>query len=500
MTYEYNNATRLWADIASNHAMNIAIDDASAQRNVTPPVEPQIDLARLAAITQSIDPVDLGSTGVQVVLTALVNETHGQPCGLAIAIDWLRDYGEIYSGDHIAELWSAIQADPDPYLDSTFDTLQRIARQYPVSKLASDSSLSNHEEPISDLPAPRSSAEKIELDKYVLNGKLADIEESAIVQTPIYGNLALMGQATIFYAAPNTGKTLLSLAFTIEGIKAGLIDPARLYYINNDDSTTGLAEKLRIAEEYGFKMLAEAYEGFDANMLLSILTNMIDNNQASGVVVVLDTATKVVNVLDAAKTRMFTKVIRKFVLKGGTLIALGHANKSPGADGKPVYRGTTDILNDFDCAYVVYELRSDCHEKIVVFENKKMRGNVARTVAYRYTTESGISYNELLASVSFVDQDKVDAVQREEETSSDAEVIGVAEACITSGTNTKMLLADAIAKRAGISKRRAIKVIERYTGTDPSLHRWQFAVKERGAKVFEILDRSPPTISGGIDD
>lgn len=497
MTKE-NNTKGLWADIASSQAMNIAIDDASTQKIITPPVEPRIDLERLAAITQNIDPVDLDSTGVHVVLSALVNETHGQPCGLNIANNWLRDYDEIYSGDHIAELWSAIQAEPDR--DSTFDTLQHIARQYPVRKVASDSSLSNHEVPIPDLPTPRSSAEQIELDKYVLNGKLADIEEAAIGPTPIYGNLALMGQATIFYAAPNTGKTLLSLAFTIEGIKAGLIDPARLYYINNDDSTTGLAEKLRIAEEYGFKMLAEAYEGFDANMLLSILTNMIDNNQASGVVVVLDTATKVVNVLDAAKTRMFTKVIRKFVLKGGTLIALGHANKSPGADGKPVYRGTTDILNDFDCVYVVYELRSDCHEKIVVFENKKMRGNVARTVAYRYTTESGISYNELLASVSFVDQDKVAAVQREEETSSDAEVIGVAEACITSGTNTKMLLADAIAKRAGISKRRAIKVIERYTGTDPSLHHWQFAVKERGAKVFEILDRSPPTTSGGTDD
>lgn len=54
--------------------------------------------------------------------------------------------------------------------------------------------------------------------------------------------------------------------------------------------------------------------------------------------------------MDNGKSSDFAKVIRQFSLKGGTVIALSHANKHPGADGRTVYSGTTDIVDDFDCA------------------------------------------------------------------------------------------------------------------------------------------------------
>lgn len=50
-----------------------------------------------------------------------------------------------------------------------------------------------------------------------------------------------------------------------------------------------------------------------------------------------------------------------------------------------------------------------------------------------------------------------------------------------------MMLAGEVATEAGISKRQALAVIERYTGNDPSAHKWSFTVRERGAKVFTLL-------------
>jgi hypothetical protein len=56
------------------------------------------------------------------------------------------------------------------------------------------------------------------------------------------------------------------------------------------------------------------------------------------------------------------------------------------------------------------------------------------------------------------------------------------------GTNTKMKLAETVAKRIGVSRAKAINIIEKYTGDSPSIHQWQFAVKERDAKVYILLD------------
>ena len=51
-----------------------------------------------------------------------------------------------------------------------------------------------------------------------------------------------------------------------------------------------------------------------------------------------------------------------------------------------------------------------------------------------------------------------------------------------------MRLADATAERAGTSRRNALKVIEKYTGSDPANHQWRYTVSERGAKVYSLLE------------
>ncbi len=51
-----------------------------------------------------------------------------------------------------------------------------------------------------------------------------------------------------------------------------------------------------------------------------------------------------------------------------------------------------------------------------------------------------------------------------------------------------MILAETVAERSGISKRGALKIIDKYTGSDPEKHRWDFKVHERGAKKYQLLD------------
>lgn len=328
------------------------------------------------------------------------------------------------------------------------------------------------------------------LDKFSLKGWSQEIEKQTVEQVPILGQLALKGQSTVFYAAPNTGKTLITLSLIIEGIKNRCIDPEKLYYINVDDSSQGLLEKLVLAEEYGFHMLAEGHRNFKPKEFLGIISKMVEQDQCHGVIIILDTLKKFTSLMDKEQASSFTRVISPFVVKGGTVLALAHTKKYPGPDGKPVYGGTTDIIEDFQCAYTLAAVASlDVTEKVVEFENIKRRGNVVLNAAYGYASETGISYNELLLTVRPVDiEAELPAMKHAEQLKSDAEVIGAIVECIKEGINTKMLLADAAAATVGISKRLALRVIEKYTGSDRSTHRWNFAVAARGAKVFQILD------------
>lgn len=170
---------------------------------------------------------------------------------------------------------------------------------------------------------------------------------------------------------------------------------------------------------------------------------------------------------------------------------MAHTNKRAGTDGKKIYAGTSDIVDDFDCAYVLDTVLedTDTKRKTVEFTNKKKRGNVAPSVSYSYATERNISYNELLLSVQEVDPDQLLLQKQTALELTDGEMINVIETRIKEGVNSKMKLSMASAEHAKVSQRHALKIIEKYTGDDPTIHRWSFVVRERGAKVYMILER-----------
>ena len=345
------------------------------------------------------------------------------------------------------------------------------------------------DEPISSHLASLKPQRPNPLDQYSLLDHLAELEKNTREQTPVLGNIALSGQSTVMFSQPNNGKTIITIHLTVEGIIDGTINPSKVYYLNMDDTAQGLLEKCRIAEEYGFNMLADGHKGFKSALFIDTIIYMAENDLCRDVIIILDTLKKFVDVMSKDKASRFSKIIRAFILKGGTLIALAHTNKKPDSNGKPVYGGTSDILDDCDCAYTLARVNTDKEstQKVVEFENIKRRGNVAQNVAYTYSLESNISYNQLLLSVTALDPNQLKPLKQAEAIKADAELISIVKTCLHEGINTKMRLADAVALKAGVSKRSALTVIERYTGEDLTAHQWSFVVRERGAKVFEIL-------------
>ena len=473
--------------------------DAPRPPDVKPPC-PQLrpsDLdqvtARLNEMLKHLDP-DCGYRDWVNVLMATHHETGGSEQGFALANAW-SGRGQKYRGEaEIRIKWESFRNYAGTPI--TVGTIIKVLAVNGIDWIEVCDSL----EPPFEVcgyevihrieQRPTQPAESGHpLSRYSLKGKSEFLEREAVLQKPLLGNLALMGQSTVFYAAPNTGKTLIILWLLSRAIEAGIIDPSMVYYVNVDDSQAGVVEKLRIAEQHGFHLLAEGNCGFRSNDLLNILNDLILTNRCNGVVIILDTLKKFTDVMDKHASTEFSKVIRRFVMRGGTCISLAHVNKNAGADGRPVYAGTTDILEDADCAYTlrVIDHPDDPQLRIVEFENIKRRGNVCRRAVYGYSNVPGLSYSELLQSVRPIDDAEMTSINQSAALNADADVIEAVSTCIRDGIVRKMQLADAAAARSGASRRSVLKIIECYTGDDPISHRWSYRVQKHGAKVFQLL-------------
>lgn len=446
-------------------------------------------LIQLGQLLAAIDP-DCARQDWLRVLMAVFHETGGSDDGLALVDSWSSKGLKYKDTKDIEVQWRSFKADVDKPI--TIGSLIWMARQAGAD---TQSIMQTSTSIIKRAPGTVSP-----LTRYSLKDSLVDLERQRVEQRLIFGEIVLLGQATMIFASPNVGKTLIVLNLIVQAIKAGCIDPAKLFYINMDDNSSGLVEKVRLAVEYGFHMLADGHRGFEAKNFRQAMATMIENDTASGVVVVLDTLKKFTNTMSKEDSADFARLVRQFSLKGGTVIALHHANKNPGSNGKLKYAGTTDIVDDFDCVYALQAVadQTDGKLKVVEFTNEKRRGDVAESVAYSYSVERGLTYSELLTSVQEVDLEHVAPLKQAAELASDAPVVTAIAACIAEGINTKMKMADAGSKRASVSTRVALRVIEKYTGDDLALHHWRYVVGARGAQVFELL--IPPSSSQVVQD
>jgi hypothetical protein len=306
----------------------------------------------------------------------------------------------------------------------------------------------------------KTAPDKNPLDKFSLRGKSAELAKEITEAVFVLLGIALLGQLTVLYAPPNTGKTLFTLYLLIQSIKEGRIDPNNVFYLNVDDTMQGLYEKLLLTERSGFNMLSEGYNDFSTRKFLDTIKSMIENGNAKKIIIVLDTLKKFTDLMNKRECTEFSKILRAFVLQGGTVIGLAHTNKHTDMEGNPIHAGTIDIREDFDSAYLMKIIEGETDNTVVEFKNIKKRGNVVLSTAYSYSSEQGLSYEDLLLSVEKVDDDELEPLKQQAEMMSDSEITDVIEACINEGIITKMELAKAAAERTNTSRRHVIKIIK----------------------------------------
>ena len=353
--------------------------------------------------------------------------------------------------------------------------------------------------PLHILPAKNTQTQQTEaaafsFSQFSLNGKSAVMREKMLNDTFVLENIAILGQATAIYAKPNTGKTLLVLWMLIESIKAGRIKGENVFYINADDTYKGLVTKLEIAEQYGFQMIAPSHGGFEASQFQKYIRKMIDENTAHGVVIILDTVKKFTDLMDKKQVTNFMKIGREFISSGGTLIMMAHTNKNRDADGKVVFAGTSDVVDDCDCAYILDEVTKTDYKKQVLFENFKSRGDVMRELSFSYSIAEKQSYKDLVDSVQSVDVSTIEQAKKEKiitvRVEKDATVIEIITDAISQGHHKQPDLLR-YAKEAGVSDAKCRKALKDYEGEKLSNSCfWRVVHGDKNAKNYYLLSNN----------
>jgi hypothetical protein len=268
------------------------------------------------------------------------------------------------------------------------------------------------------------------------------------------------------------------------------IDPNNVFYVNADDSSRGLAEKVRLLEEVGAHMLAPGLKGFKANEFSDKLKQAAEDGSARGTVVIVDTLKRFVSLMDKARSAEFAQVCRAYVMGGGTVIALGHTAKNKNTDGSPRYEGTTDIRDGFDAVYVaeLMKAKPGSSERIIRFTQLKSRADSPEVVAYAYSTEAGLAYRDKLASVRPVYPEELDGHSVEDLSISEPAVIGDLRQYIGQyGHFGQEKIVKAVVNMSGASRATVRRILDRQTGTDPAKHLWCFRKGDRGVRIYYLL-------------
>lgn len=320
--------------------------------------------------------------------------------------------------------------------------------------------------------------------KFSLAGRGGELESRALSQRPLLGDVALAGEIGIWYAPPNSGKTLIALHLAMDAAAARRVAPQDIFYINVDDSTAGVAAKMRALDDYGIHGLAEGEQGFRAASLVPAMEDMIEGKTAHGKLIILDTLKKFTDLMSKKESAAFGKVARRFVMSNGSIVALAHTNKHRGANQKLMYAGTSDLFEDSDSCYYLDVRQEKEGERVVEFDCFKSRGGTAQRAFYAYATDPGLSYVERLASVRQVDGPDPDQGPPPGSDQDIAECIALA---IHHGSNKKMQILSVAGAASRSSRRKVLKVLEAKTGDDPACHLWTFDVRARGANVYRLL-------------
>jgi hypothetical protein len=197
--------------------------------------------------------------------------------------------------------------------------------------------------------------------------------------------------------------------------------------------------------------------------------------------------------MDKKASSEFGKLARTFVGAGGTIIALAHTNKNKDDEGKSVAGGTSDIMDDCDCAFLIEGRGPDGHNKYrAIFDNTKARGDVAQKVAFQYSKLDGCTYEQLLNSIVRLGKKEAKAADKENQLRKDIRidkttVDAILEALGDGELSTKAIL-NHVTEETPIGRRPTKIVLLKWTGEDYAQgHRWTVRQGDKNEKLYTRL-------------
>ncbi len=264
-----------------------------------------------------------------------------------------------------------------------------------------------------------------------------------------------------------------------------------VYYINADDNARGIAQKQKLLAPFGIYQLAPGHNGFEVKKMFTLLRNVTESGEASQVLLIFDTVKKLADLLDSKSVNAMNRHIESFVSAGGTFVGLGHVNKNKNEDGELVYKGTSDILDDFQAVWLGTPTTDDESDYVNVdFKALKRRGDQPESAQFRYL-KSLDDYSAMFDSVERVPVTERDRISAQANATREAELHCVAIDAITSaiadGTNTKTLLIQTAAEQTGESKSYIEAVLAQFTGSDKAIGGyWQMRRGSHNRHEFQI--------------
>ena len=411
--------------------------------------------------------------------------------GKILAKTWSRR-SDRYSDEGFESSWSAYDPNhPSPIaIGSVYKLAAKLGASNPEVRTLKTTKPQTHNSPLSLLSG------------FSLTGSSEQMKKQMLDDVFVMNDIAILGQWTTLYASPSTGKTLITLWLLQEQINAGVIAGDKVFFVNADDNYRGAVHKIELAEQWGMQMLVPGHNDFKASFVPEIMQKLVGSGEARGVVLVLDTLKKFADLMDKTAASGFGATAREFVSAGGTLICVAHTNKHKDSDGKGIYSGTSDIVDDSDCVFIVDKISNEGNEvsrvHTVEFTNKKARGDVASTAMFTYVRRTGETYSGLLKSVKRIESADADAVkeaaERNTQLERDGEIIQAITNSIKQGVVAKSELIKSAMADTAASKALVKGVLERWTGSNyGDGHRWAYTAGDHNK--YSYLITTPPSDS-----
>lgn len=168
-------------------------------------------------------------------------------------------------------------------------------------------------------------------------------------------------------------------------------------------------------------------------------------------------------------------------------------NKHRDVDGKLVYQGTTDHVDDADCGFIM-DVMERHDSRAVTFRNVKMRGDVATSYGLEYLARG--SWRDRVESVHVMDDNQIADAQKADRVAAmldrNERLITAIRDVLKDAHMNKTALVAAIREGTGEGRKRVLDVLDSHAGKHwRDGHRWTTRKGADNATVYAALEEPP---------